>query len=164
MTKMEALEKNHAWNLVLLLKIKRIVGCRWVFSIKHKAYGTIERYKIGGKRIYSNIWYRLPWDFLSSSQIDHVLSSTIFASYSGLAATPTWYEECISSRQSWGRNLHGHSTWIQHELCRKDSVQVAKGVIWTKTVTKSMVLAIYFSNEELWIQTVQLGSYLVPKT
>jgi hypothetical protein len=31
--------------LVLSPKGKRTVGCRWVFSIKHKADGTIERYK-----------------------------------------------------------------------------------------------------------------------
>jgi hypothetical protein len=45
MTEMEALNKNHTWSLVPLPKGKRTVGCRWVFSIKHKADGTIERYK-----------------------------------------------------------------------------------------------------------------------
>ena len=37
--KMEALEKSKTWDLVPLPKGKKTVGCRWVFSIKHKADG-----------------------------------------------------------------------------------------------------------------------------
>lgn len=42
---MAALEKNATWELVPLPKGKKTVGCRWVFTIKHKADGSIERYK-----------------------------------------------------------------------------------------------------------------------
>lgn len=42
---MEALLKNDTWTLVTLPKGKKPVGCKWVFSIKHKADGSIERYK-----------------------------------------------------------------------------------------------------------------------
>jgi hypothetical protein len=42
---MEALQKNGTWTLVPLPKGKKTVGCRWVFSIKHKADGSIDRYK-----------------------------------------------------------------------------------------------------------------------
>lgn len=42
---MKALQKNDTWILVPLPKGKKRVGCRWVFSIKHKADGSIERYK-----------------------------------------------------------------------------------------------------------------------
>ncbi|XP_056167392.1 uncharacterized protein LOC130138180 [Syzygium oleosum] len=42
---METLEKNRTWKLVELPKDKKPVGCRWVFTVKHKADGTIERYK-----------------------------------------------------------------------------------------------------------------------
>ena len=42
---MTALEKNATWELVPLPKGKKTVGCRWVFIVKHKADGTIERYK-----------------------------------------------------------------------------------------------------------------------
>ena len=33
---------------------------------------------------------------------------------------------------------------VQHELNKEDSMQDAEGIIWTKTVTMSMVWAIYF--------------------
>ncbi|PNX84014.1 putative copia-type protein, partial [Trifolium pratense] len=42
---MNALQKNNTWCLVSLPKGKKTVGCRWVFSVKHKADGSIERYK-----------------------------------------------------------------------------------------------------------------------
>ena len=41
---MDALEKSKTWALVPLPKGKKTVGCKWVFSNKHKADGSIERY------------------------------------------------------------------------------------------------------------------------
>ena len=45
MEEMTALQKNRTWILVPLLEGKIKVGCKWVFSIKHKADGSVERYK-----------------------------------------------------------------------------------------------------------------------
>lgn len=42
---MAALEKNNTWDIVTLPSGKKTVGCIWVFTIKHKADGSIERYK-----------------------------------------------------------------------------------------------------------------------
>ena len=42
---MRALLKNHTWDIVLLPKGKKPVGCRWVYTLKCKAYGSLERYK-----------------------------------------------------------------------------------------------------------------------
>jgi hypothetical protein len=42
---MKALQKNSTWEVVDLPKGKIPVGCRWVFTIKYKADGTIERCK-----------------------------------------------------------------------------------------------------------------------
>jgi hypothetical protein len=43
---MEALHKNKTWDLVKLPNRKKLVGCKWVFTIKHKADGSVERYKV----------------------------------------------------------------------------------------------------------------------
>ena len=40
-----ALNKNDTWEKCNLPKGKKTVGCRWVYSIKYLADGTIERYK-----------------------------------------------------------------------------------------------------------------------
>lgn len=44
-TEMEALEKNLTWEKCLLPPGKKPVGCRWVFTVKYKADGSVERYK-----------------------------------------------------------------------------------------------------------------------
>ena len=36
---------NQTWETALLPKNKAAIGCKWVFKIKYKANGTIERYK-----------------------------------------------------------------------------------------------------------------------
>ena len=42
---MRALEKNQTWELIDLPKEKRTVGCKWVFTVKFKSDGPLERYK-----------------------------------------------------------------------------------------------------------------------
>ena len=42
---MRALEKNNTWEKCSLPRGKKPVGCKWVFTVKHKADGTVERYK-----------------------------------------------------------------------------------------------------------------------
>lgn len=42
---MRAFEKNETWEMVVHLKEKKKVGCKWVYTIKFKAKGTIEQYK-----------------------------------------------------------------------------------------------------------------------
>jgi len=39
------LESNQTWETALLPKDKVVIGCKWVFKIKYKVDGTIERYK-----------------------------------------------------------------------------------------------------------------------
>lgn len=40
-----ALQKNNTWKLMPLSEGKKAVGCKWMFSIKYKGDGTIDRYK-----------------------------------------------------------------------------------------------------------------------
>lgn len=41
----DALLKNNTWILVPASKAKNLVGCKWVYRIKRKADGSIDRYK-----------------------------------------------------------------------------------------------------------------------
>lgn len=40
-----ALEKNGTWTLTTLPPGKQTVGCKWIFSVKQKADGSVERFK-----------------------------------------------------------------------------------------------------------------------
>jgi hypothetical protein len=40
-----AFEQNNTWVLTNLPSNKHSIGCKWMFKIKHKADGFIERYK-----------------------------------------------------------------------------------------------------------------------
>lgn len=41
----KALEDNHTWELTTLPPGRKTVGCRWVYKIKYKATGEIEKHK-----------------------------------------------------------------------------------------------------------------------
>jgi hypothetical protein len=43
---LSALSKTHTWDLVGLPPGKTAVGCKWVYKIKTKSDGSIERYKV----------------------------------------------------------------------------------------------------------------------
>ena len=42
---LDALSKNHTWDLVTLPLGKSVVGCKWIYKIKTRSNGSIERYK-----------------------------------------------------------------------------------------------------------------------
>ena len=41
----DALTKNHTWDLVTLPPGQSVVGCKWIYKIKTRSDGSIERYK-----------------------------------------------------------------------------------------------------------------------
>ena len=42
---LDALSKNHTWDLVTLPPRKFVVSCKWIYKIKTRFDGSIERYK-----------------------------------------------------------------------------------------------------------------------
>ncbi len=43
--KMATLDANAIWQLVVLLKDKKAIGCKWVYKVKHNADGSVSKYK-----------------------------------------------------------------------------------------------------------------------
>ena len=41
----QSLSKNNTWELVKRPKEKNVIICKWVFKVKHKANGSVDRYK-----------------------------------------------------------------------------------------------------------------------
>ncbi|TYK05465.1 reverse transcriptase [Cucumis melo var. makuwa] len=44
MEKMKALEKNNIWKICALPKRHKLVGCKWVFTLKYKIDGTFDKF------------------------------------------------------------------------------------------------------------------------
>ena len=44
-TEISALKANHTWTLTTLPFHKKTIGCKWVYRVKYKSDGTVERYK-----------------------------------------------------------------------------------------------------------------------
>ena len=42
---LDVLTKNHTWDLVTLPPEQSVVGCKWIYKIKTRSDGSIERYK-----------------------------------------------------------------------------------------------------------------------
>jgi len=45
MEEMTALVRNDTWDFVKLPSNKKVVGCKWVFTVKHNTNESVERYK-----------------------------------------------------------------------------------------------------------------------
>ncbi len=43
--KMAALDATTTWELIVLPKDKKTIGCKWVYKIKHSVDGSVSRYK-----------------------------------------------------------------------------------------------------------------------
>jgi len=42
---MAALDVNATWELVALPKDKKVIGCKWVYKVKHNVDGSVSKYK-----------------------------------------------------------------------------------------------------------------------
>jgi hypothetical protein len=41
----QALQNNNTWHLVTLVDGKNVIDCKWLYKIKRKVDGSIDRYK-----------------------------------------------------------------------------------------------------------------------
>jgi hypothetical protein len=41
-----ALMRNKTWHLVPLQADRNVIDCKWVYKVKHKAHGSVDRYKV----------------------------------------------------------------------------------------------------------------------
>ena len=87
---MKALHKTGTWELTTLPKGKRTVGCKWVFTVKHWADGSIERYKarLVAKEFTQTYGVDCEESFAPIAKMNSVKSPLVSCSKSRLASSP----------------------------------------------------------------------------
>jgi hypothetical protein len=93
----DALLKNRTWSLVSPSPNMNIVACKWVFRIKRKANGTIERYKA---RLVAKGFHQRPRiDFVEtySPVVKPITIRTVLA----LVVSAGWASRCQQCFSTW---------------------------------------------------------------
>lgn len=94
-----ALEKNGTWTLTDLPKGKRAIDSKWVYKIKYKPNGEIERYKA---RLVAKGFTQLEGvdyhdTFCTSCKASYRVHSSISCCQEKLVHTPTRRQQCFSA-------------------------------------------------------------------
>lgn len=109
-----ALEKNGIWKIVDL-KHKTLVYYNWVFSVKYKVGGSIERYEARlTAKGFKQTWYWLPGNICNSCKNEYNQSINISCDQNGVAITPA---RC-KKMHSWVVNFK-ESKFIYHPDLRE---------------------------------------------
>ena len=105
------LEANHTWFLTSLPLHKKPIGYKWVYKIKHKADGSIERNKARlVAKGYSKGRSRLHRVLFPSCQNGFYQGLACCSYCERLEFVSTWCQQCVFTWRSWRGGLHGFTS------------------------------------------------------
>jgi Reverse transcriptase (RNA-dependent DNA polymerase) len=81
-----ALDKNRTWELVSLPSDKKVVGYKWVFTVKQTPEGKVERYKI---RLVAK-WYSQTYDIDYDETFAPIAKMSMVRTLISLAVNGGW--------------------------------------------------------------------------
>jgi histone deacetylase 1/2 len=107
----EALHKNKTWHLVPPQKGKSVIDCKWVYKIKRKADGRIERYK--ARLVAKGFKQRYEIDY--EDTFSPIVKATTIHLILSLAISRGW---CLRQIDVQNAFLHGY---LEEEVYMKQS-------------------------------------------
>ena len=95
---LRALQDNHTWDVIPYPTQGKAIGCKWVYSIKLRFDGTLDRYKARLVALGNRPgWGGLLGDFCSRCQDDYSTTCPICCCISRLVSLSNGCQKCLSS-------------------------------------------------------------------
>ncbi|RVW57587.1 Retrovirus-related Pol polyprotein from transposon RE1 [Vitis vinifera] len=109
---MKSLQKNETWELIECPPGKKSIGCRWIYTVKYKADGSIERFKARLVAKAANLNWPLQQFDVKNVFLHGRLSEKVY------------------------RIFH-QDAWVRKAM--SEGVQIDKVIVWVEAIPKSMV-------------------------
>ena len=150
----DAILKNETWNLVPPSPSMNVVGSKWVFQVKRKSYGSIDRYK--ARLVAKGFHQQLGIDFEETYSL--VVKPITIRIVLAIVVSTGWAIHQVDVSNAF---LHGH---LQEDVymsqppgfCVSEppisSVQITQGLIWPQTSPTSLVLKVKHSASRAKLQ------------
>ncbi|XP_074355950.1 uncharacterized protein LOC141695615 [Apium graveolens] len=120
-TEVNALEANNTWEFTDLPPGKKVVACKWLYKVKYKADGTLDRYKA---RLVAK-------GFTQTSGVDYFQTYAPVAKYLLLGLYYHWLLLKNGICINWTSLMH---------FCMVPYLQTYQVPLWTQTSSSRMVL------------------------
>jgi hypothetical protein len=134
----DALQKNKTWHLMPLGRASNVIDCKWVYKLKKKQYGFVDRYK--AHLVAKGFKQRYGIDY--SDTFSHVVKAAKIRLVLSLAVSRGW---CLRQLDVQNALLHGtleEEVYMRQpplRVCRsgqtKICVQVGQDALWSQAGT-----------------------------